>query len=533
MVLRQVKLVTAVCLSAALSACGGGGGQDGGNPTTPPKSEDANANSANSRDGLGAEGHANGTVVLGAAALPGAEYNGTPLIAIAMSDEGRALAVWQVKAKIAADTTAAWAQSSIAGSWSSATPLPLLKDADYHADLTLRMNQAGNAVLGWVHGGSVTPSGFRATRFFQDRGWETTAYDASGASASDVDTRDQSWSSGTTHSWDLTLLDDNSFASSVSTTTGSANLYSGVQLTDVAGKQTITFQSTEIGKSSLPEASFTPKQSNGYGLLYQTVDTDTPPGGRALRARLASLNKAAFGDFPVAAYSRLCRTESYDGPLISVVTPKAEGVLAVLNAANRENCNYHNLQLNRIYTATSIRVESQTLNTVGSVLPVAPALAVDNDGNALVVWKEALDNRYPPDKTIRLFWSQSLYGGPWSTPQAISANLSTMGNVRREGHIALAMNGKGQAIISIKVDGLTNSSVNQSVVASKFSFESGWTPWQKIANKQNLTDPKVAINANGLAVIAYTGLPALRVNGEAPTAISTKDALANAYAYRF
>lgn len=535
MIWNLAGAIVALCIAATLTACGGGGGGGGGGTNSSTTTQETSADQANAADGLGSAGHASGTVDLGAAAVPGGEY-GSPLISIALSDEARALAVWQVTAPVAADTSAAWAQSSDTGIWSASTPLPQVHNVQPSLDITLRMNQAGNAVLGWVSYGSAAPEnepfGFRVSRFIQGSGWDSHSYDASGASGSGSGTSAYGWSYNSTQSWDLTMLDDNSFTSTVRTQTWSDST-SGVQRTDIDGKQTIALQSTIAGNVNYNNSAYTVKPSNGYGLLYQLAFSESQTGAREVRARLASIYSGAFRDFLVGTYPLLCYTESYDGALIGVVTPRAEGVLAVLSSDGGNSCQYHNLQLSRVYTASSIRVESTRLNTTGTVLPVAPALVADESGNALVVWKESTGNSSTPNQATKLMWSQSLYGGPWSPPSSINSNLSTLGSVRRDGHIALAMNAHGEAIVSIKVDGVVNPTVNPSIVISSFSFEKGWTPWRTVANKQRLSEPKVAINASGQAVVAYTALPALRVNGQAPVSISSKDALAHAFAYRF
>ena len=67
---------------------------------------------------------------------------------------------------------------------------------------------------------------------------------------------------------------------------------------------------------------------------------------------------------------------------------------------------------------------------------------------------------------------------------------------------------------------VSGSQLNESVSVGSFDFTNGWGAWKRVANKQSLTEPQVAINASGQALVAYVGIPAKRVNGKAPTSIS-------------
>lgn len=518
----MIRRGMALVLAGLLAACGGGG-----------DSPEAKVDPANEADGLGSAGHPASTAELGNAALSGAEHSGTPQVAIALSDQGRALAVWQVMAPQAGDKTAAWAQTSTTGTWGPATPLPQAHNSSGFFNLTLRMNQHGNAALGWVNQALVAPSteeaDYRVARFIQSAGWDTPTYDASGGTSAST--------YGSSNAWDLAMLDDDSFTASVRMP-GTSGYTSAILRNDQLGQQTINQQgSNQTSLIYYPYAAFTPK-SNGYGLLYRLSDSISSPGQVDIKAQLSSIYSGALGAFPIATYRGVCYNEAYDSPLVAAITPQAEGVLAVLAAdviGSTATCQSHNLQLHRVYTASSIMVTSTRLNSLGTSLPVSPAVAVDQSGNALVVWKESTGSSFgsTPGSTVRLMWSKSSYGGTWSTPAPLVTNLSALGTVPSWGHVSLAMNASGQAVVSVKLDGLVNSSINQSILIGRFTFADGWTGWRVVANKQNLSEPQVAINASGQAVIAYTALSAPRVNGRAPTSFSSTSTPVKAFAYSF
>lgn len=498
-------------LVCALSACGGGGGGD------TPRAEDP----ANQADGLGAAGHKPGTVELGSAAITGGAHAAIPQIAIVISDLGQALAVWQVKAAQVGDDSAAWAQTSLSGVWSAAGVLPQARDANSFYGLILRMNSVGNAVLGWVSTDLTAPytdQKFRAVRFIQGTGWESLVNDVSGGS-----------SAGTyhhTHSWDLSILDDDALITSVRLP-GTTGYTSAILRVNEQGQKTIGFHGNNQNVLTYwPYAAFSPKLSNGYGLSYKLTDSTASPGQIDITAQIASVYTGGFAPFPVATYRSVCYTEAYDSPLIAAVTPQAEGVLAVVTGevvGGVSSCSStHELRVHRIYTQSSNMVTSTRLNGASSFLPVAPVVVVDQMGNALAVWKETTGSQpfaYGAS-TTRLMWSRSLHGDAWTTPAPLIANLSALGNVPREGHIALAMTSGGEAVASVKLNGLSGDSLNQSIVVGRFTFANGWSNWSAVANKAWMSDPQVAINANGQAVLAYTAWALDRIAGRAPTVIT-------------
>lgn len=516
-----IRIGWAGVLVCALSACGGGGGGDSAAPQDP----------ANQADGLGAAGHKPGTVELGSAAFTGGTHAATPQVAVAISDQGRALAVWQVKASLAVNDSAAWAQTNTGGTWSVASALPQASHAYSFYGLVLRMNATGNAVLGWVNEDVTSPytdTDFRAVRFIQGWGWEPQVHDVGGGTSAATHTH--------TGSWDLSILDDDMLVTAIRMP-GTTGYTSAVLTVNDMGQQSIAFHgSNQNVLNYWPYGAFSPK-ANGYGLFYRLNDSSGSPGQVDIVGQLASVHTGGFAPFPIATYRSVCYTEAYDSALVSAVTPLAEGVLAVVAGevvGGVSSCNSHELRVHRVYTQSSIMVTSTRLNGPSSFLPVAPVVVVDQMGNALAVWKETTGAQpfvYGGD-TTRLMWSRSLYGGAWSTPQPLISNLDSLGVVPREGHIALAMSPAGEAVASVKLNGIVGSTINQSIVVGRFTFAQGWSSWGVAANKARMSDPQLAINASGQAVLAYTALAADRVGGRAPNSFSGEPPL-KAYALQF
>ncbi len=521
----KYQFATFGLIALILSACGGGGGSGG----TSSSEVSVKTDTANAADGLGDAGHVAGTMELGFAALPKfLRYR--PAIAVALSDQGQALAAWHVFAPVAGQDSASWAQASLDGKWSAAQPIPQVRNIDSSYGMTLRMNTAGNAVLGWVNQGEGPISSpekwaYRATRFIQNQGWEAKVYDAGGSShATSVNT------------WDLAMLDDNSFTASIRLSMAS-RASSAVQKTEPDGKQSVRFQSTEqYAIGSYSDAAFTPKSKDGFGLLYQLSDSLIKPGQIDIRVRMANIYLSDFLAFPVGTYPGLCFTDAHDGGLVAAGSPHTGGVLAALVANELPNgmitCETNNLQVSRIHTRDRLGVDSIRLSTESNSVPIAPALAVDQSNNALIIWKEVSGRAFDDGVPVpaRLMWSQSLKGGAWTTPAAI--DLSAFGTLTRLGHIALAMNDSGDAVVSLKLNDRNNSYWNEMMVLGRFNFSSGWAPWRTIANKVEMSDPQVAINAYGKAVAVYTGLPTTRVGGKVPNGYSG-ELLPRAYAYLF
>jgi hypothetical protein len=524
----KVKTLTSSALVCLLAACGGGGG--GGSGST------ATVDAANQADGLGDDGHAPGTVDLGSALQPNALGGGIFRVASALSDDGRATVAWRKSPDSAGAAAVAWSQSTTNSAWSAPANIAGTQDIHPAYGLILRGNPAGNLVLGWVEQtdtataqGPVSSSRRQAKRFIMGQGWESNKIDLSGGSPGTF---------GFTSAWDLTLLADNTITTTVrlpGSTLGSAR--SAILKVSPSGVQSTLAPSTDQQLGLLTQSTnFTPK-STGYGIYYHTENSTSKPGWVDVLAQLVDVNQLAFKAFALGTYGGLCSTPDYDEPIVGAITPQADGVAALLTAdlsQEQPSCNQHELQLVRSYLATSIRVETHRANSPGTFLWVAPVVATDQNGNALAVWKEVdgNNNLVDSDRTVRLMWSQSLYGQPWTAAQPLISNLSALGSVPVNGHISLAMNPAGKAVAAVILKDTRGRWFNASIGVGTFDFTHGWSAWKRVANKRDLTEPQVAVNASGQALVAYVGRTGKRINGEAP-AFFNGPTDERAYALRF
>ncbi len=512
-----------MALSAAvlscLTACGGGGG--GSSPKEDP---------ANAADGLGTPGHVAGTVTLGDANTPGGlQGSGNYLgVATALSDAGRGLVVWR-KPVADRDIRASWSQSSSDGTWSAAAALPQAANSNY-AGFTLRMNAHGNAVLGWDNQPYSTaplqPNGRRAARFIQGQGWDADTYDVSGGSSA-VNFGEGVFLSP--RSWDLAMLQDDSFTSTVMLN-GTTNRYVAALRTAANGTQATSLATGEQAQLLYsPYAHFAPR-TDGFGLMYHVADGS--PSGITLNAQLASIYSGAFAPFPIGNFTTgLCYLENYSDPLVAATSQTLEGAVAVVSSDAISGCGWHELRLVKVLTSPGISVLSTRVNEPNTTIPTSPAIVIDQNGHALAVWKESSGQSFSTTpRTTRLMWSQSQAGQAWSTPQQL--DLSAIGIVPVNGHIALAMNASGQAVLALTLHGFERGSVNPVIAASKFSASGGWQGWRAMANKQSMSDPAVAINSSGQSLLAYTAIDAKRVGGKAPTAFDGSQVM-RVFALRF
>lgn len=514
----QTRVTATAVMFLALSACGGGSGESPAAtaPVAAPAPAPVQAPVQATADGLGMAGHTPDTVKIPLS--PTGPYGTVPgvRLAVGLSDDGRALAAWQLSSlPRKTDRVIVWAQSNLSGVFSAPAILSQAGSGTYLYRLTMRMNTAGHAVLGFVkeaeEGVSPMP---KVARFIQGSGWDPVSYDpTAGFALGKLATAGASW--------DLTLLDDNSFTYS----TGTKNSVSVAQ-TAANGQQKRMLETELDASGTVSEYSYFAPRGNGDGLLYTAAYTIEGSTSKAkVSARLAGVN-GALRPFSLGTFGALCFHPNYEHPMVAATTSNGEGVLA-FNVTETSGCETNELQLVRVYTRSAIRVETARLNSPRTYLPAAPAVVVDKAGNALAVWVEAIGKRGQDSETdtVRLMWSRSPYGGSWSTPEALMpAGLST--GLLRTNPVALAMNAEGQAVAAVRL-----GNMNPTISVARFDFKSGWGAWKMVANKQDLSPPAVAINTSGQAVVIYSGFDAERVDGKAPVSVST-DAL-RVFALRF
>jgi hypothetical protein len=306
------------------------------------------------------------------------------------------------------------------------------------------------------------------------------------------------------------MLSDNSFIYSGHVGSG----FSVVQ-TRADGQQTAAVQAASASNARPTDFSYFAANSAGDGLLY-TVDevAGTPYATHAISARFAAVNLASLQPVPLGNFGTLCYPTDFEQPLVAVTTARGEGVMAVTTAPPNQFCELNELHMVRVYTQAGISIDRVRLNSPMTYLPVAPAIAVDKEGNALVVWMEATGKPHQrqANDVVRVMWSRAPRGGVWSTPQALTINTDVYSEdnffLRR---IAFAMNADGKAVIAMRF-GYKNPTIS----VRRFDVTSGWTPWQVAANKLQLSEPAVAMNAAGQAILIYSGLDADRIDGKAP-----------------
>lgn len=478
--------------AVVLASCGGGGSTSPGTVTP-----------VTYADGLGVSGVAAGTTVVGQDADPwySASHPG-----VVLADDGKALAVWVTHGANYLDDSFAWNQSNASGVWATAQPLPLGAGipGGYVDVMTLRANSAGNAVLGWMEfvGQSQTRAN-RAARFINGAGWDAAKFDIiaglpsySDGAYSDGSGYDYSYPA----TWDLAMLDDDSYVSRV------PGLNSSLLRQPSTGAEEYLFDAP----GGYAAHAFRPD-----GNLVQYWSKQGASGGVDVKARFAAVGSVALASFPVTSVPVMCIWGGSSGfdfyPLVAATSPTFHNALVIV--AGESDCTKHDLELVRIDTTLGISTTATRANSPNTIITMAPVIAMDKNGNALAVWKEAPYN--DALASAQLMWSASLAGGAWSAAAPVISNLSTIGRIKQYGDIALAMNANGEAIAAIKTEDSDTTLVNPSVSVGKFSFVSGWTEWSRVANKTNISTPAVAINASGSAIVMYSALDVNRVNGKA------------------
>lgn len=501
-----LKVTVMALMIELLAGCGGSGGGSSSSDSPPPTVY---------ADGLGVSGLATGTMVVGVDASNTNYSASHPSIALA--DNGKALVAWVAHAGGTLKDSLAWNQSDAGGQWGTAQSLALGTGVigSWWDAITLRSNSAGDAVLGWLEQETrkKEPCGTepceyavtlnRAARFIDGVGWDATKYDANGGSAA--------YGFSYPSNWDLAMLDDRSFVSSV-TIAAPLSPASGsyVMRQPITGNSELLLGPLSAYYSTLAI------RSDGDGVQYWGAPGTS--GGYDVKGRFVSVSGVALGPFPIGTF-RLCLPSdgftASSSPFVAATSRSFHDTLAIVTAEPGGLCDQHDLELVRIDATMGISIRTTRANSPNTIIPRPPVVVMDSKGDALAVWKEAPYN----DRTAsaRLMWSASLNGGEWSTPAPVIANQAEIGTIRQASLIALAMNGNGEAIASIVTEDADKTVVNPSVSVGRFNFSSGWSTWRRVANKTNISAPAVAINGGGAAIVAFTALDVDRVNGKAAT----------------
>jgi hypothetical protein len=127
--------------------------------------------------------------------------------------------------------------------------------------------------------------------------------------------------------------------------------------------------------------------------------------------------------------------------------------------------------------------------TVGNAL--APALAVDASGNTLFLWQQTAGLRF------QVWWSR------WnaSTSQLTARIRLDDAGTAYAPAVALSPNGTGTAVWIQSVQG---TGLPLQVAASRFTLAGGWSAPETLAEGEITSNPRVATDSQGNAVVVYT-----------------------------
>ncbi len=139
------------------------------------------------------------------------------------------------------------------------------------------------------------------------------------------------------------------------------------------------------------------------------------------------------------------------------------------------------------YTPTGGWGTPEVIETNDADRNVGPRVALDANGNAIVVWTTI-------DATSRFsVWANRFTPtGGWETPQLLDANDTSAPQI--------AMAPVGTAVVAWKHQREFNGSPFHSLRATQYSPTSGWEPAQLVGN-QKTGNPAVAIDSNGNSFI--------------------------------
>ncbi|WP_157359983.1 hypothetical protein [Caldimonas brevitalea] len=496
-------------MTVVLAACGGGGGGGG--------SGGADSSPETYPDGMGRSGLAAGTVEIGEVANYG---NLLFDPALALMDNGQALAAWIPHRRDAPEDMVAWSLSDTQGSWSSQRVLPQSVGVDGLRGLRLRVNSSGDAVLGWathIPFLDETRASSRALRFTSGSGdWE--------GSAVEIAFRRHAETS------DLDILPDGAVVTSRRVSDAQTKMQAVEAHTRVAGSPTPTSigRVPRLSSEQMLEETYFATGSGSEGKLLWLSRRSNDVTYFELRGAKVSLEQGVDEPYLITSYRALCGLDDTD---VNVDTPTAlartwtvassptshttVAMLAPGAESEIDRCPALALHLIRINDSADRKIESAQMTPSDGFIPVPPALVMDGHGNALAVWKEA--DLLQPLAPARLKWSVSRQGGEWTAPKEVIPNLASIGTVVSRGSIALAMNSEGQAVAAVIAQDGNSKETNELVIYGRFDFNNGWSEWKKAANKTRLWGPKVAINRSGAAMLVYTAYDLDRENGKART----------------
>lgn len=477
--------------------CGGGSSPSPSAPSDP----------ANLADGLGNEGHVVGTVALGDVAYQDADTpKFSPSLDLTVLTDNTALVAWKTDAD-GPQPSVFFSQMQADGRWSK--PVVAVNAVPEFSYLTMGANGVGDAYLEWTGEliGRVSNSAFFATtksvvRWRESTGWEVTPHTFATVSIFDKS---------------VSLLDDFSIVSAAHHASSAPSANSGIWVVNQADSE--QFRPNDENAAYNVYAPFSNASELG-GLsvfVVPNVGTNTHTIWARLEYPTIGVQLAAV---PILEGHFVCMPTSqyfYDGNGGFVVAAGASqtAVISILTASSGTDCKKPKMQLLRVETSPNFRVIATEIAQDGAIYLASRRVVIDDRGRAIATWCE--DRQPAPgqiyDKICK--WSQSHPtdgGGAWSTPENLFANTPGAGELTGPNDPEIAMSRNGHVVAAIALT--SAEQYDPRVVVSRFSFRSGWAPWQKVANKYDIATVKVAINDAGTALVAYTANDMTRIGGK-------------------
>ncbi|AKJ31908.1 hypothetical protein AAW51_5217 [Caldimonas brevitalea] len=450
--------------------------------------------------------------------------------AVAVMNDCQALATWTTPTDEPGRDIVSWTAFDNSGQWIEQAVLPQSKNVHAGWGLRLRASEDGRAVLGWM----VDPESPDTPGW--PRGYYAARFELGATVGHEVEpVKLESSYPGASSDLDILAPRGVLVTSHVKRPEASeleVHVYARHNVTPTVIKGPVVEQPNLAVMDSYYDY-------DHEKLLWRSEDRDQPGAIQLKMADLSTAQAVREGRL-IGRYFECTRgwvngagsAAEFARPwtVATSLTPYSAAAMVAPTTRDIDKCP---LQLIRIDHSAGGKVDSTQMTSPDTFIPVAPALVMDEHGNALAVWKEAVD--HGPSLPAKLMWSASIQGGPWSTPQAIPT-LAPLGSVVSRGSIALAMNGDGKAVAAVIAQDGNAQPTKEFVVYGRFDFTGGWSEWKKTADTSKLSAPKVGINRSGAAMLVYTATThdLDREDGGAPDALpGDTPASRRVYALRF
>lgn len=513
---KACQIASLALLSFTLAGCGGGGGGGGNNtpapvtdtpppvpppvspPVTitppPPVTPDPNATFS---DGLNASGQASGTIQIGSTHSPGPSTMidggaigvGSSFVivhpSVAAGPNGKILAVWRERTGFA--NTAYFNTGTIAGQWGEARQLTQVGQFDpvasdllganaLNTGFALRMNAKGDAAISWtepLQGKIATWFNHksRMLRYAHDTGWSPNATDMLSPVTN---------FSGEASTNDLQMLDDGSVVfSDYIPSIPTVKLYR--QIGDAAP----TTVATLANSSQASQQAFSTDPAGNAVAVY--VDGNLNGFDLNIPTAVSGISNIIQINVPRLS----CGPAPWRSPNVAVANPRYSIIAYTLDDSSR--CSL------RLATrdATTGQISFTPDMTPGTFIEQPPLLAMDQNGNGVVVWEERSGDVASP--TSRPVFADAKAGSALSPPRLLGSNYADIGKKVASIPLRFAMNraGKGVAAMVIQNNGFLY------LATSLYSVSGGFAAWKLAATADNISVPNVAISDTGDALVTW------------------------------